>query len=167
MYTLDTNHFFALFGVARVVMTNNSAAHQGGAMYVEDTNPSLHCLPYDFRETLVQDNIDSSYDCFFKPNYYSIWTIQITFDSNSAQEAGSALYGGSVDNCKLINDPLYSDINQIPSGVVSVESSFLHKILQQIYQLYHRIHSRYVFAKTIIQTVRFLLLSIRYTQVRR
>ena len=86
-------------------MENNSAAYQGGAIYVEDIKSNIHCIPDQLREKVVGENIEGLYSCFFQCSFSSFSTnIRITFENNSAQEAGSALYGGSVDSCKL-NDP--------------------------------------------------------------
>ena len=84
-------------------MANNTATYQGGAIYVEDTNPYIYCLPDKLRSKLIQD---SSYNCFFQCNWNSknIHVHVITLESNSAQEAGSSLYGRSVETCKL-KDP--------------------------------------------------------------
>ena len=99
----------------RVNMENNSAAYQGGAIYVEDIKSNIHCVPDQLREQVVNENVDGLYDCFFQFSFH-VTNIQITFDSNSAQEAGSALYGGLVETCKL-TDPLYS-LNKVPTVLV-------------------------------------------------
>ena len=99
----------------RVNMENNSAEYQGGAIYVEDIKSNIHCVPDQLRKKLVDENIDGVYDCFFQPSFFSV-NVRITFESNSAQEAGSALYGGLVETCKL-TDPLYS-LNRVPTAWV-------------------------------------------------
>ena len=84
-----------------VFMTENTAAYKGGAIYAEDTDSNIFCLPDEMRKWVVINlNDDGLYNCFFQHSRFSRNT-QVTFESNSAQEAGSALYGGFVDSCKL------------------------------------------------------------------
>ena len=118
---LAEKSFLSFSMATRVLMKNNSAAYQGGAIYVEDIKSNIHCVPDQLRENVVDENIDGLYTCFFQRSFSSFTTnIQITFDRNSAQEAGSALYGGSVDSCKL-NDQLYSG-HKIPTASVFSET---------------------------------------------
>ena len=98
--------FCALFQDTRVIMANNTAAYKGGAIFVEDTNPYISCLPNWLRRQMIQDNTDGLYSCFFQYNWNSR-NIKITFESNTAQDSGSAIYGGLIDSCKL-NKPQYS-----------------------------------------------------------
>ena len=76
----------------------NNHATLGGAIYVTDVNPLIYCSPkYVAKE-----------ECFFQlpgQNLNRI-DIKLVFNNNSADTAGSVLYGGAIDNCKL-ND-LYS-----------------------------------------------------------
>ena len=109
--------FLSFFMGTRVLMENNTAAYQGGAIYVEDVKSNIHCVPDQLREEVVGENIDGLYTCFFQLSFY-LTNIRITFESNSAQEAGSALYGGSVETCKF-TDPLYS-LNKIPTDWVFI-----------------------------------------------
>ena len=82
-------------------MTKNTAAYQGGAIYVQDTDSNIYCLPDQLRSKVIADNNDGLYNCFFQHSKYS-WNIwRIILESNFAQEAGNALYGGLIDNCKL------------------------------------------------------------------
>lgn len=90
-----------------VQFINNHAFHTGGAIYVEDqcgnSNPS----------------------CFFQFNAVSILIAlseihsTVTFENNTADSAGGAIYGGSVDSCQL-HPQVFSRVNQqlIPNGVV-------------------------------------------------
>ena len=107
--------FLSFFMGTRVLMENNTAAYQGGAIYVEDIKFNIRCVPDQLREKVVDENIDGLYSCFFQHSFY-LTNIRITFESNSAQEAGNALYGGSVETCKL-TDPLYS-LNEVPTAWV-------------------------------------------------
>ena len=58
---------------------------------------------------------DGSYSCFFQPSYHLI-SVQVTLEGNSTQEAGNALYGGSVDDCQL-SGLLYSS-KMVPTAWV-------------------------------------------------
>ena len=91
----------------------NSARNTGGAIKVKESNPLTYCIP-SMAETL---DVSKS-DCFFQilrkqdhlRYYISDFSDMINsfyinhtmcFDNNSAVEAGTDLYGGSVDNCTL------------------------------------------------------------------
>ena len=98
-----------------VHLISNSARSTGGAIKVEESNPLSYCISAEI-------NFDvSNIDCFFqiqqkmKPlllfqfNQFKTFIDSLNvsptmhFDNNSAIEAGTDLYGGSVDNCKLNN----------------------------------------------------------------
>ena len=86
------------------VWWENNHAHFGGAIYVSDVNPLIYCAqvaPFIQREK-----------CFFQlPNQNlsnSIDNVQLVFKNNSADVAGSVLYGGVIDNCKLTGLDSYS-----------------------------------------------------------
>ena len=100
-------------GVA-VHFIGNSASSTGGAIKVKESNPLTYCIP---SITEIADMSNS--DCFFqiKHEQYQIFYFldfldminslninrTMRFNNNSAVEAGSDLYGGSVDCCKLSN----------------------------------------------------------------
>ena len=71
-------------------------AQVGGAIYVQDASPTSYCtplVPYVPRE-----------ECFFQlrgQNLSSGIDVQLVFKNNSADVAGSVLYGGAIDHCKL------------------------------------------------------------------
>jgi len=95
-------------------MVGNTAVEYGGAIYVQDVNPFGYCLPgvlpntsEDFTYTGNGYNVYGT-NCFFEPleNPYKILRNsslhpKVLFSANFAQQAGHALFGGSVDNCKL------------------------------------------------------------------
>ena len=100
-------------GVA-VHFIGNSARSTGGAIKVQESNPLTYCIPS------IAEIVDmSNSDCFFqiKHEQYQIFYFldfsdminslninrTMRFNNNSAVEAGSDLYGGSVDCCKLSN----------------------------------------------------------------
>ena len=78
----------------------NNHATLGGAIYVQDASPSSYCTP------LVQ--YVPKQECFFRlpgQNLSNGMDVQLVFKNNSADVAGSVLYGGAIDNCKLIHGP--------------------------------------------------------------
>ena len=82
--------------------------HIGGAIYIPDVNPLLYCAPFT--------RYSAKEECFFQlpgQNLNHI-DIKLVFKNNSADDAGSALYGGVIDNCKLIG------LNTYKSGKVFI-----------------------------------------------
>ena len=97
-------------------MVGNTAVEYGGAIYVQDVNPFGYCLPGVLPNT--SEDVLSIYtgngynvygtNCFFEPlespseilHNHSLHP-KVLFSANFAQQAGHALFGGSVDNCKL------------------------------------------------------------------
>ena len=74
----------------------NNCAQVGGAIYVQDASPLSYCTP--FVPYVPKE------ECFFQLpgwNLSSGIDVQLVFKNNSADDAGSVLYGGAVDNCKL------------------------------------------------------------------
>ena len=68
----------------------------GGAIYIADNNPFIYC-------TAIAAYVPQE-ECFFQlpSQNLSIGNdVQLVFKNNSADAAGSVLYGGAVDNCKL------------------------------------------------------------------
>ena len=76
-----------------IMYWENNHANLGGAIYVQDASPISYCNLYIPKE-----------ECFFQlpdqslPNAID---VQLFFNNNSADAAGSVLYGGAIDNCKL------------------------------------------------------------------
>ena len=78
------------------VYWENNHAYVGGAIYVHDASPISDC-------TSVAELVPKE-DCFFQlpgQNLSSGINIKLVFKNNSADDAGSVLYGGAIDNCKL------------------------------------------------------------------
>ena len=74
----------------------NNHASLGGAIYVEDASPKSYC-------NLIAIYIPRE-ECFFQlpvQNLSNGTDVQLVFKNNSADDAGSVLYGGVIDNCKL------------------------------------------------------------------
>ena len=78
------------------VYWENNHASLGGAIYVADVIPASYCTslgPYVPKE-----------ECFFQlpgQNLSNGIDVQLVFKNNFADAAGSVLYGGAIDNCKL------------------------------------------------------------------
>ena len=74
----------------------NNHATLGGAIYVQDVSPLSYCtllVPYVPKE-----------ECFFQlpgQNLSNSIDVKLIFKNNSADGAGSVLYGGAIDHCKL------------------------------------------------------------------
>ena len=84
------------------VYWDNNYANLGGAIYVLTENPFISCKMTQIATFLCKD-------CFFQlpdQNWSSDLDVQLVFKNNSADDAGSVLYGGAIDDCGL--DPYYS-----------------------------------------------------------
>ena len=78
------------------VYWEDNCAQVGGAIYVMDASPTSYCTP------LVP--YVPKQQCFFQlpgQNLSSGIDVKLVFKNNSADVAGSVLYGGAIDNCKL------------------------------------------------------------------
>ena len=99
---LSNSTFFILSNTS--VLWENNHAKLGGAIYVNDqSNPFIYC---------TQANICTRKEkCFFQlpgQNMFNGINVQLVFKNNSADDAGSVLYGGAIDNCTLIDLDSYS-----------------------------------------------------------
>ena len=74
------------------VRWENNRANLGGAIYVFDVNPLVYC-------TQIVSHLQKE-NCFFQFPV-GIGGVKVVFKNNSANTAGSVLYGGAIDNCKL------------------------------------------------------------------
>ena len=81
----------------------NNHATRGGAIYVDDNpNPFIYC---------TQIEKCTPTECFFQlpgQNLSNGVDVQLVFENNSADDAGSVLFGGAIDNCKLTGQDSYS-----------------------------------------------------------
>ena len=73
------------------VYWENNHASLGGAIYASNYNPLIYC-------TSIAPFIQQK-KCFFQIS--SLSGIQLVFKNNSADDAGSVLYGGAIDKCTL------------------------------------------------------------------
>ena len=95
------------FSSTNTTFRNNTSNKGGGIyFYVQDTDSNIYCLPDEMRRKVIEENNDGLYSCFFQPSRYS-YKWRIIFESNFAQEAGNSLYGGLIDNCKLVHSYMY------------------------------------------------------------
>ena len=115
----------------------NNRASRGGAIYVQDASPLIYCTSV---ATCLQKE-----KCFFQlpgQNLSNGVDVQLVFKNNSADVAGSVLYGGAVDNCKLTgldsyssgevfdmivdidDDNTNSNISSIPFGICRCENNY-------------------------------------------
>ena len=89
------------------VYWENNHATLGGAIYVRDASPTSDC-------TSVAKLVPKE-GCFFQlpgQNLSNSIDARLVFKNNFADNAGSALYGGAIDNCKL------TDLDSHSSGEV-------------------------------------------------
>ena len=97
---------FSIFPHTTVHWENNHAT-LGGAILVSDVNPLIYC-------TLIASFIPRE-NCFFQLSDQKLsgdLDVQFVFKNNSADDAVSLLYGGTIDNCKL------TDLDSYRSGEV-------------------------------------------------
>ena len=90
LYLYIRSHFSIL--PHTTVCWENNHANLGGAIYAFNANPLSYC-------TQIVSYIQKE-DCFFQ---FPLGTggVKVVFKNNSANTAGSVLYGGAIDNCKL------------------------------------------------------------------
>ena len=83
---------------ANIIFDRNNATEFGGAVYVEDSDPTSYCFP------------DLTRTCFFQiagvyhylidlQNFQPFLDIHLHFYNNYAQIAGSSVYGGATYSC--------------------------------------------------------------------
>ena len=82
------------------VYWEKNRASVGGAIYVNYAIPLSYCT--SVATYVPQEN------CFFQLKNLFCVDVQLVFNNNSADVAGSVLYGGAIDNCKLTGVHSYS-----------------------------------------------------------
>ena len=96
---LALNSTFSLLPHTTVCWENNYAT-LGGAIYVSDTNPLIYCIPI---AKFIAAYLPRE-ECFIQLPGQSLFNgiyVNLLFKNNSADVAGSVLYGGAIDNCKI------------------------------------------------------------------
>ena len=109
---LGVNSTFCILPNTTVVWENNHASF-GGAIYVDEHNPFIYCPTFD----IVKG------ECFFQlpgQNLSNSIDAQLVFKNNSADAAGSALYGGAIDHCLLTGMNSYSS-GEVFDKLVNIE----------------------------------------------
>ena len=100
------------------VYWENNHATLGGAIYVEDASPLSYC-------TLVATIVPKE-ECFFQlpgQNLSSgIVDVQLVFKNNYADGAGSVLYGGAIDHCKLTHGLDSYSSGEVFDMIVQIEN---------------------------------------------
>ena len=96
---LALNSTFSLLPHTTVWWENNHAT-SGGAIYVSDINPLIYCIPI---AKFIAAYLPRE-ECFIQLPGQSLFNgiyVDLLFKNNSADVAGSVLYGGAIDNCKI------------------------------------------------------------------
>ena len=107
-----------------IMWWENNYANLGGAIYVLTAIPFIQC-----KMTQIATFIPIK-ECFFQlpgQNLSSGLDVQLVFKNNSADAAGSVLYGGAIDNCgpevdysgKLFDKLVHYEANNTASGISS------------------------------------------------
>ena len=84
-----------------IMCWENNHANLGGAIYVLTAIPFIQCNMTQIATFITREK------CFFQlpgQNLSSGLDVQLVFNNNSADAAGSVLYGGAIDNCGLDAD---------------------------------------------------------------
>ena len=87
------------------VCWENNRANLGGAIYVLTANPFVYCK-ITWTATFIPRE-----KCFFQllgQNLSTGLDVKLVFKNNSADAAGSVLYGDAIDNCKLTDQDSYN-----------------------------------------------------------
>ena len=98
---------FSIWPHTNVYWEDNYAT-LGGAIYVRDTSPISYCANFGSQDVAAYIPKE---ECFFqlaKQNLFTGTEFQLSFKNNFADVAGSVLYGGAIDNCKLIGLDSYN-----------------------------------------------------------
>ena len=96
---MGLNSSFYILPKTTVYWEKNRAS-VGGAIYVNDAIPLSYCT--SVATYVPQEN------CFFQIKNLFRVDVQLVFNNNSTDVAGSVLYGGAIDNCKLTGVHSYS-----------------------------------------------------------
>ena len=104
VYLASIRYLFILSGTT--VHWENNHANLGGAIYVFNSNPIFYCTVTRISDLLLYRLTRKS--CFFQlPGWntngsgFKKIDVKLAFKNNSADAAGSVLYGGAIDKCKL------------------------------------------------------------------
>ena len=132
MYLLPNN--------THIYFERNDASRHGGAIFIQD-DPFSYCITDPMANyfrgicfiQVVHCNYQTAYYRVLQPTVGQDRDVQLVFESNSAKEAGSVLYGGTLDRCGFcagekdltIGAPFdtIASISDSPSDVSIISSS--------------------------------------------
>ena len=112
---------FSILPHTTVCLKHNHAT-LGGAIYISDTNLLIYC-------TQIARYIPTE-ECFFQLPGRNL-SVQLVFKNNTADDAGSVLYGGAIDNCKLIGLDSYSS-GEVFNMLVHIEDDIDYSTTSKI-----------------------------------
>ena len=97
----------------------------GGAIYVLDTSHMSYC---NSKSLINIATLTPKQDCYFQLPGQNLSSIhmQLFFKNNSADIAGNALYGGEIDNCKLMGLDSYNSGEVFDKLVDIDQQNFKH-----------------------------------------
>ena len=101
----------SLFYLTQLCTGRTTHASLGGAIYVYDSIPIRYCPNIGHYRRVTSESYVPNEECFFQlpgQNLPNGIDVQFVFKNNSADVAGSVLYGGTIDNCNLIGMYPYS-----------------------------------------------------------
>jgi len=104
---MGNNSSFSSLPNNTAVYWESNHATLGGAIYIDDDRPLSYCNQLHY---LIDTNIPKE-KCFFQLSGQNTSTgidAKLVFKNNSAAITGSVLFGGAIDNCKLIGLDSYN-----------------------------------------------------------
>ena len=123
---------FSILRNAIVYWENNNATF-GGAIYVTDASPFSYCA----QEVALYVPKEK---CFFQlpgRNLSDDIDVQFVFKNNSADYAGSDLYGGAIDNCKVTSLDSHSS-GKLFDMLVHIENNDANSSISSLpFQVHH------------------------------
>ena len=123
---------FSILRNAIVYWENNNATF-GGAIYVTDASPFSYCA----QEVALYVPKEK---CFFQlpgRNLSDDIDVQFVFKNNSADYAGSDLYGGAIDNCKVTSLDSHSS-GKLFDMLVHIENNDANSSVSSLpFQVHH------------------------------
>ena len=113
---LSINSTYSILPKTTVYWENNHATF-GGAIYFYDVSLIQYCTPL---ATLIPRQ-----KCFFQlpgQNLSNGIDVKLVFKNNSADKAGSVLYGGAIDNCKLTHGLDSHNSSEVFDKIVHIDN---------------------------------------------
>ncbi len=109
-FYLATGSECRVVGNTSLLLAHNHAGQFGGALYIQD-DPFYQCVFYPSKAYAA--------NCFLQPTKWPTTATIHILEDNYADEAGSGLYGGHLDYCRLEiwGNDLYNQNSTIPTNV--------------------------------------------------